>query len=690
LITLLKRFVSLFYIPAMAPRPDASETSPSSPLLVAEVLPAHVKDAQNTPIVPLKSDAVSKDQVQGNGDSDFKAPDAKAVPQGSKKSKSSSKKTLGPENNTTEQEKVEGDSKKDREKSSDYKKRSKEAGEVKKSKEAGEVKKGKESGEAVKSKAVNVEETTDFIADSGVELAIEATAEPTPTKPESNISSVTDSSEATRAGEEQKSVDVAVAQKNKSADAAPKTVSVDTAQNKSVDAAEKSMSVDAAQGNKSVEDAQMNKPAENIQINKSGDEKKKEKIHADANVVAQEGVFGKSFIASKPVEITLSTSEVVAKNSESADPKKGVEAAKDILNVEKKATDVKDAAGATKETSEVEIKGAQAVKDIMKIEKKVTDVKEVAGAKKGISEVEAKGAQAVEEILNVDQLTSLVKEALDIKKEVGEAKDKVSSAVKVEVKVPLATPEVSSLTKKVDLSPTDDEVVIVKEVIAKKFGDMTLSDYNSEEDEDYSLSEAESEDSLEWASETERTKAEDDLAEHKVGIDYIGAALDLATEKAASFKTVQAALAMGDWILGTAEGFAPGEVSALLSSIRRRVRKIRRSGERMTGAFRETINQSSLTVASLLSNPLSLLGWQLKPLVEEATKKVLLEEDLVEVEAELCNAETCTFEELNLSDYDSDLDADYSPSEESSSEDELEFNTDAEVSSVVDELELLA
>jgi len=274
-----------------------------------------------------------------------------------------------------------------------------------------------------------------------------------------------------------------------------------------------------------------------------------------------------------------------------------------------------------------------------------------------------------------------------LKKEVGEVKDKASSAVKVEVKVPLATPEVSSLTKKVDFSPTDDEVVIVKEVVVKKFGDMTLSDYNSEEDDDYSLSEAETEDSLEWASETERTKAEDDLAEHKVGIDYIGAALDLATEKAASFKTVQAALAVGDWILGTAEGFAPGEVSAVLSSVRRRVRKIRRSGERMTGAFRETINQSTLTVASLLSHPLSLLGWQLKPLVEAASK-VLLEEDLVEVEAELCNAEACTFEELDLSDYDSDLDADYSPSEESSSEDDLEFNTDAEVSSVVDDLEL--
>merc|ERR1719394_1874709 len=304
-------------------------------------------------------------------------------------------------------------------------------------------------------------------------------------------------------------------------------------------------------------------------MNRSAEEKNKEKIHADAIVAAQEGVSGKSFVAPKPVE---KISEVVAKKSESADLKNGTESVKDILNDETKAT----------------------------------NVKEVAGAKKGTSEDEAIRAQ-VEGILNVDQLTSLVKEALDIKKEV-EAENKVSGAVKVEVKVPLATPEVSSLTKKADSSPTDDEVVIIKEVIAKKFEDMTLSDYNSEEDDDYSPSEAETEDSLEWASETERTKAEDDLAEHKVGIDYIGAALDLATEKAASFKAVQAVLAMGDWILGTAEGVAPGEVSTVLSSVRRRVRKIRRSGERMTGAFRETLNQSTLTVASLLSRPLSLLS----------------------------------------------------------------------------------
>merc|ERR1712013_367175 len=334
LITLLKRFVLLFYLPAMAPRPDASEVSPSAPSSVTEVLPAHVKDAQNTPIVPLKSDAVSKDQVQGNGDSDFKAPDAKAVSLVSKKSKSSSKKTLGPENKPTEQEKVERNSNKEQGESSDLKK-SKEAGETKKkSKETGEVNKGKETDEAEKSKAVNVKESIYFIAESGVELAIEATAEPTPTKPEFNTSSGADSTEAMRSGEEQISVDIVVAQKNKSDDAAQKTVSVDTAQE-----------------------------------NKAADEKNKVKVHADAIVASQEGVFGKSFVASKPVEKTSSISEAVAKKSESADLKNGTESVKNILNDEKKATDVKVASGDTKETSEVEVKGAQAVEDILNVEK---------------------------------------------------------------------------------------------------------------------------------------------------------------------------------------------------------------------------------------------------------------------------------------------------------------------------------
>jgi len=260
---------------------------------------------------------------------------------------------------------------------------------------------------------------------------------------------------------------------------------------------------------------------------------------------------------------------------------------------------------------------------------------------------------------------------------------------KAEVKVPEASPVIASIPnlKSTEVSAPcvqpaavpeavdDDEVVIVKETISKKFGEMTFSDYNSAEDGDFSLSDVDTEDSLEWASETERTRAEDDLAEDKVGIDYVGAAFDIATEQAASFRIVQAGLAIGDWVLGTVENITSGEVAPLLSSVRRSARKMRRAGERESGPFRPLgmVSESTMTIATaLLSTPLALLGWQFKPVAQAKAKKVWMEDELCE--------EPCTFEELDLSDYDSDLDADYTPSEESS-EDELEFCTDAEGSS---------
>merc|ERR1719341_2275117 len=76
----------------------------------------------------------------------------------------------------------------------------------------------------------------------------------------------------------------------------------------------------------------------------------------------------------------------------------------------------------------------------------------------------------------------------------------ISSAAKVEVKVPDTPPVVSSLKKPAEVSASsvqhhveEDEVVILKETVSKKFGEMTFSDYNSVEDGDYSLSEAETE-----------------------------------------------------------------------------------------------------------------------------------------------------------------------------------------------------
>merc|ERR1711934_66470 len=151
----------------------------------------------------------------------------------------------------------------------------------------------------------------------------------------------------------------------------------------------------------------------------------------------------------------------------------------------------------------------------------------------------------------------------------------------IKVEVPDTPPVVSSLTKPSQTSVSsvqphveEDEVVILKETVSKKFGEMTFSDYNSAEDMDFCLSEAEmddTDDSLEWASETERTRAEDDLSEDKVGIDYISAALDIATEQAASFRIVQAGLVIGDWVLGAVESIScisSSEVAPLLSSVR--------------------------------------------------------------------------------------------------------------------------
>merc|ERR1719341_1155167 len=185
------------------------------------------------------------------------------------------------------------------------------------------------------------------------------------------------------------------------------------------------------------------------------------------------------------------------------------------------------------------------------------------------------------------------------------AATEIPSAVKVEVKVPDPPPVVSSLKKPAEVSApsvqhVEDEVVILKETVSKKFGEMTFSDYNSVEDGDYSLSEAETEDSLEWASETERTRVEDDLTEDKVGIDYIGAALDIATEQAASFRIVQAGLAISDWVLSTVESIASSEVAPYLSSARRSARKIRRAGERESGPFRPLamVSQSTMTMAT--------------------------------------------------------------------------------------------
>ena len=81
-------------------------------------------------------------------------------------------------------------------------------------------------------------------------------------------------------------------------------------------------------------------------------------------------------------------------------------------------------------------------------------------------------------------------------------------------------------------------------VVYQKFGEMELHEEEEEDDGDYCPSEADSDDSLEWASETERTMAEDALAEGTVGLDFYGAAVSVATEYVSSYKPVQMGLSM--------------------------------------------------------------------------------------------------------------------------------------------------
>ena len=96
----------------------------------------------------------------------------------------------------------------------------------------------------------------------------------------------------------------------------------------------------------------------------------------------------------------------------------------------------------------------------------------------------------------------------------------------------------------VTMSSLESDVApIMEPVVYQKFGEMELHE-EDEDDGSYCPSEADSDDSLEWASETERTMAQDALAEGTVGLDFYGAAVSVATEYVSSYKPVQMGLSM--------------------------------------------------------------------------------------------------------------------------------------------------
>merc|ERR1719376_695273 len=164
------------------------------------------------------------------------------------------------------------------------------------------------------------------------------------------------------------------------------------------------------------------------------------------------------------------------------------------------------------------------------------------------------------------------------------------------------------------MSPKDTEVMaeintfevpsapIKENIIYQKFGDMELPE-DEEDDGDYSPSDVDSDDSLEWASETERTMLEDALAEGNVGINYADAAVSMTTEYLASFKPVQ----MG---LGAAAVFP-------LLPLQRAVRAAKRAGAMNIEMVPS--GPPSILVTAVNSN-LSFVGIELAHAIEDSSK----------------------------------------------------------------------
>merc|ERR1711928_279966 len=208
------------------------------------------------------------------------------------------------------------------------------------------------------------------------------------------------------------------------------------------------------------------------------------------------------------------------------------------------------------------------------------------------------------------------------------------------------------------ISTTEVPVEIMKEPVItyQKFGEMELPEEELVDDGDYVRSDADSDDSLEWSSETERTMAEDALAEGTVGLDFYSAAYSVATEYVASYAPVQMGLKVATVVP--------------VAYIQRAARAARRAGAKNI----EVVESAEPSiVVSLVNSILNMVGFHLAPAVEDSSKPHL------EPGTEPFTPEQ-EFGEMTLSDYDSDEDADYLPSESEES-DELEYDSDVSVSS---------
>merc|ERR1719234_495116 len=112
----------------------------------------------------------------------------------------------------------------------------------------------------------------------------------------------------------------------------------------------------------------------------------------------------------------------------------------------------------------------------------------------------------------------------------------------------------------------------------------------------------------------------------QVGINYIAVAIDVASEKLAGYRLIQVGLSAADWLLGAVEETTTAELAPYVASVRRNGRKVRRSGEKQTGAVRSVgmLTDAALAVASTLriGTVLQLLGWKIQPVNRPCFKKV--------------------------------------------------------------------
>jgi len=227
----------------------------------------------------------------------------------------------------------------------------------------------------------------------------------------------------------------------------------------------------------------------------------------------------------------------------------------------------------------------------------------------------------------------------------------------------LATAEVPTLATK-----EAPEVLV-------KFGELELAEVDTEQDPDYSPSEADTEDSLEYSSETERTVLEDALVEGKVGMDYTDAAVTIATEYLSSYKAVQLGLAAEEAVMGLVEANLP--IPAILPTISK-IRRSARAAKRAGAKHIEVVRSEPSLVTTMVNYLLSFLGLEVVSVCEGSAKKHLSS-------GTMPYTPCVEFGAMDLSDYDSDQDADYSPSELEESDDSIEYDSEAEVSSEEEE-----